>query len=80
MARHIKIEMNVSTEDIHKPTLAFILRSRRRKKFVITIPQMSVHKKIMEGTKFSYKMFNSRHVIWASGPLHAETIIMVCQH
>lgn len=77
MAKQIKVEVKVSSDGTIQPILAFILKNRRRKKYVITIPNTSVHTKIIEGTKFSYKKFNDLHVIWASGPLHAETVILV---
>lgn len=76
MAMHIKVEINANGENSHNPVLAFVLKSRK-KKYIISIPNTSVHQKVMEGTKFSYKKFNKRHVIWAAGPLYAEMVILV---
>lgn len=77
MARKIRVEISATLEGNGTPVLAFILKSRRKKKYVITIPNTSVHKKVLEGTKFSYKKFDNNHAIWASGPLHAEMLILV---
>ncbi|KAJ8962090.1 hypothetical protein NQ318_018044 [Aromia moschata] len=75
MAREIKVEINVMRRP-DKPSVAFILKNRRKRKYTVTIPNTVVHTKIIEGTKFSYKKVYNKHTIWAKGPLFAEMVIL----
>lgn len=77
MAKHVRVEIIPLVKDSLHPLLAFILRSRKRRKHVIIIPNTTVHRKIFEGTKFSYKKFDNRYVIWSVGPFQAEIVILV---
>ncbi|KAL1491581.1 hypothetical protein ABEB36_012156 [Hypothenemus hampei] len=78
MARHIKIESNVtgsnSTKTLH---VAFVLKNRKKKGYVVTIPNTTMHSKIIEGTNVFYKKSTNNHTIWASGPLLSELLIMI---
>lgn len=78
MAREIKVEINVTVYQSQRPSVAIILKNRRKRKYTVTVPNTIIHKKITEGTKFLYKKFNDQHSIWAKGPLHAEIVILVC--
>lgn len=62
---------------VEDPSVAFILKNRRRKKFVITIPNTIIHTQVIEGTKFFYNKRKNNHLIWAKGPVLAEMIILV---
>lgn len=79
MAREINVEINVTYSHSYHPSVAVILKNRKRRKYTVTIPNTVIHTKITEGTKFSYKKFNNRHDIWAKGPLHAELVILVSE-
>ncbi|XP_018568687.1 A disintegrin and metalloproteinase with thrombospondin motifs 3 [Anoplophora glabripennis] len=77
MAREIKVEINVTVYHSQHPSVAIILKNRRKRKYTVTIPNTVIHKKIAEGTKFLYRKYNNNHSIWAKGPLHAEIIILM---
>ncbi|CAG9824041.1 unnamed protein product [Phaedon cochleariae] len=76
MARQIRVEINVTVYHSDNPLLALILKNRRKKKYVVSIPNTVVHTKILEGTKFYYKKFNNRHSLWSTGPLKNEMVIL----
>lgn len=77
MSREIQIEINATMDTITDPPVAFILKNRRRKKFIITIPNTIIHTQIIEGTRFFYNKNQNNHLIWAKGPVLAEMIILV---
>lgn len=77
MSRGIKIDANFTSPNTNDPTVAFIIKNRRKKKFRVTIPNLSVHTEIVEGTKFDYRKRINRHTIRARGPVLAEMMLLV---
>lgn len=76
-ARQISVEIAINSNNSHSHNVSFVLRSSKKSKYLITIPTTSVDKKVMEGTKFSYKRYNEKVVFRASGPLHVDTVLLV---
>lgn len=79
MSREIRFEANTSMEMLVDPSVAFILKNRRKKKYTVTIPNSGFHTEIVEGTKFYYRKYRNKHSIWAKGPVLAELLILVCR-
>jgi hypothetical protein len=77
MATRIKLEANVTMQNKDDPSVAFILKNRRKKKYTITIPNTGLRTDILEGTKFYYEKSKNKHNIWAKGPVLAEMVILV---
>lgn len=77
MAREIRFEANATMEVLLDPLVAFILKNRRKKRYTVTIPNTGFHTEIVEGTKFYYKKYRSKHIVWAKGPVLAELLILV---
>lgn len=78
MARHIRVEANVSSHSTDRnPSLAFVLKNRKRKGYAVTIPNAALHSKIVEGTNFFYEKIGNNHNIWGIGPILAEILILV---
>lgn len=76
MSTEINVEVNVTMEQTQFPDVALILKNRRKKKFIITIPNLN-NTDIIEGTKFLHRKVNTTHRISARGPLLAEMIILL---
>lgn len=79
MAREIKFEANVTMKLLIDPAAAFILKNRKRKKYIVTIPNTGFHSEIVEGTKFFYKKYRHKHSLWAKGPVLAELVVLVSE-
>ncbi|XP_019875502.2 A disintegrin and metalloproteinase with thrombospondin motifs 2 [Aethina tumida] len=77
LSRGIKIDANFTSPNTNDPTVAFIIKNRRKKKFRVTIPNLSVHTEIVEGTKFDYRKRINRHTIRARGPVLAEMMLLL---
>lgn len=78
MARHIKVETNVTFNNtIDTPSIAFVLKNRKKKGYAVTIPNTALHSKIVEGTNFFYRKIGNNHNIWGTGPILSEMVIMV---
>ncbi|XP_017773383.1 PREDICTED: A disintegrin and metalloproteinase with thrombospondin motifs 3-like [Nicrophorus vespilloides] len=77
LAREIKIEANFTTTSHLTPSVAFILKDRKRNTHTITIPNRSSDNQIIEGTKFYYTKSAGFHLLWAKGPVLAEIVVLV---
>lgn len=77
MSREIKFEANTTMSVLIDPSVAFVLKNRRKKRYIVTIPNSGFHTEIVEGTKFYYKKYRNKHTIWAKGPVLAELLILV---
>ncbi|XP_015839228.1 A disintegrin and metalloproteinase with thrombospondin motifs 2 isoform X1 [Tribolium castaneum] len=77
MATRIKLEANVTMHNKDEPSVAFILKNRRKKKYTITVPNTGLRADIIEGTKFYYEKSKNKHKIWANGPVLAEMVVLV---
>ncbi|XP_030754614.1 A disintegrin and metalloproteinase with thrombospondin motifs 2-like isoform X1 [Sitophilus oryzae] len=77
MARQIRLETVVNEYSSAKSSLAFVLKNRRKKGYIVAVPNTSIHSKIVDGVNFFYNRIGRLYKLWGFGPILAETIIML---
>ncbi|XP_018318532.1 A disintegrin and metalloproteinase with thrombospondin motifs 2 isoform X2 [Agrilus planipennis] len=77
MSREIKIQANLTAHASLNLSVAFILKDRLRRKYLLPIPNTNLFNEIIEGTRFMYTRRGPVHNLQARGPILAEIVVLL---